>query len=68
MDAHDYIKIGGLIPASTAVFLCDLQEKFRPVMLHYAEVIKTASKLVINECLTCESGERISSLVLNCSR
>ena len=40
------IKLGKLLLDNTAVFLCDLQEKLLPVMLHQLEVVKNAKKLV----------------------
>lgn len=39
-------QIGKLPVEKTAIFMCDLQEKFRPAMLHFPEVISNAKKLV----------------------
>lgn len=50
MSSHrleESLKMGKIPLENTAVFLCDLQEKFRPAMLHYSEVITNAKKLVI---------------------
>ncbi|KAI9095963.1 Isochorismatase-like protein [Phlyctochytrium arcticum] len=35
-----------LRPASTAFLLCDIQERFRPMIWNYPHVINTASKLI----------------------
>jgi hypothetical protein len=31
---------------STALFLCDMQEKFRPAIFKFEEIIQTCSRLV----------------------
>lgn len=46
MSVEETLKIGKLPIDKTAVFLCDLQEKFRPAMLHFSEVVSNAKKLV----------------------
>lgn len=38
--------LGLLNPSRTAFFMCDMQEKFRPAMLHFDEVVTVARKLV----------------------
>uniref|UniRef100_A0A0P5AD42 Isochorismatase domain-containing protein 1 n=1 Tax=Daphnia magna TaxID=35525 RepID=A0A0P5AD42_9CRUS len=43
---EEILKIGKIPVDKTAVFLCDLQEKFRPAMLHFSEVVSNAKKLV----------------------
>ena len=40
------IQLGKLTPSSTALFLCDLQEKLLPAMLYKVEILKNAKKLV----------------------
>ncbi|XP_034243676.1 isochorismatase domain-containing protein 1-like [Thrips palmi] len=40
------VKFGLLPEKHTAFFLCDIQEKFRPVMLHFQEIVQVADKLV----------------------
>ncbi len=40
------LNIGKVPVESSAVFMCDLQDKFRPAMLHFTEVIANAKKLV----------------------
>ena len=40
------VKFGLLPEKHTAFFLCDIQEKFRPVMLHFPEIVQAADKLV----------------------
>ena len=42
---EETIKIGKVPVERTAVFMCDLQEKFRPAMLHFGEVVLNAKKL-----------------------
>jgi hypothetical protein len=41
------LRLGMLPVDQTAVFLCDLQEKFQPAMLHFKEIVENAKKLVI---------------------
>ncbi|XP_057369256.1 zinc finger protein 836-like isoform X2 [Daphnia carinata] len=43
---EENLKVGKIPVDKTAVFLCDLQEKFRPAMLHFSEVVSNAKKLV----------------------
>ncbi|GAB6019334.1 hypothetical protein CHUAL_000927 [Chamberlinius hualienensis] len=38
--------LGGLDPAKTVFLLCDMQEKFRPVILHFDKIAQAASKLI----------------------
>lgn len=40
------VKFGLLPEKHTAFFLCDIQEKFRPAMLHFPEIVQVADKLV----------------------
>ena len=46
MSQEENIALGAIPLDKSAVFLCDLQEKFRPAMLHYAAVVGNANKLV----------------------
>ena len=46
MFQEENIALGAIPLDKSAVFLCDLQEKFRPAMLHYAAVVANANKLV----------------------
>ncbi|CAN7988292.1 unnamed protein product [Ixodes hexagonus] len=39
-------KLGKISADTTAFFLCDMQEKFRPVIRYFAEVLAAASQLV----------------------
>ena len=38
--------LGLLNPSRTAFFMCDIQEKFRPVMLYFEEIVSVAKKMV----------------------
>jgi hypothetical protein len=38
--------LGLLNPSRTAFFMCDIQEKFRPAMLYFDEVVSVAKKMV----------------------
>ena len=38
--------LGRLVPRSTALFLCDMQEKFRPNIKHFTEVVQTSNRLL----------------------
>ncbi|KAK7788883.1 hypothetical protein R5R35_013449 [Gryllus longicercus] len=44
--ASSLIKYGLLPQKGTAFFLCDLQEKFRPAMLHFDQIVEVSNKLV----------------------
>lgn len=48
------LQIGKVPVENTAIFMCDLQEKFRPAMLHFVEVIANAKKLVNLIFQTCD--------------
>lgn len=39
-------RLGRLATNSTYFFLCDVQEKFRPTIKYYPEIITVASKMV----------------------
>ena len=38
--------LGRLAPQSTALFLCDMQEKFRPNIRHFPEVVQISNRLL----------------------
>lgn len=40
------LKFGKMPEGKTALFMCDLQEKFRPAMFHFTDVVSNAKKLV----------------------
>ena len=42
-----------LIPQRCALLVCDMQEKFRPAILHFDEIVKNTSRIggVINEIM-----------------
>ena len=40
------LKMGKMPEGKTALFMCDLQEKFRPAMFHFSDVVSNAKKLV----------------------
>ncbi|CAK1548977.1 unnamed protein product [Leptosia nina] len=44
--ARSIIKLGALEAQKTAFLLCDVQEKFRPHIKHFDEVVKVANKMV----------------------
>lgn len=39
-------KLGKLLPSKTAVFVCDIQERFRPIINGMPAVVDTARRLV----------------------
>lgn len=43
---EETLKVGKLPKGKTALLMCDLQEKFRPAMLHFSNVVSNAKKLV----------------------
>jgi hypothetical protein len=38
--------LGKLVPATSALFVCDVQERFRPLITGYPTVIDTARRMV----------------------
>jgi hypothetical protein len=49
MSSEENIALGSLPLDKSAIFLCDLQEKFRPAMLHFSAVVSNAKKLVFDK-------------------
>ena len=41
-----------LVPENCALFVCDIQEKFRPAILHFDDIVTNTSRLGGN----CELG------------
>ena len=39
------VGLGRLAPTTTALFLCDLQEKFRPAVFKFDQIVHNTSKL-----------------------
>ena len=39
-------KLGNIKPENAIFFLCDIQEKFRPVIKYFKEILEIAEKLV----------------------
>ena len=48
--------LGRLLPTTCYFFVCDMQEKFRPTIRYYPEIINVAQRMVIN---TRENDERV---------
>jgi hypothetical protein len=46
VSIEESLKVGRLPEGKTALFMCDLQEKFRPAMLYFSDVVSNAKKLV----------------------
>lgn len=46
MCARNVFKLGALEAPKTAFLLCDIQEKFRPHIKYFGEVVKVANKMV----------------------
>jgi hypothetical protein len=44
--SRSLIKYGQLLEKRTAFFLCDIQEKFRPALSHFEQIVEAAKKLV----------------------
>ncbi|XP_023712527.1 isochorismatase domain-containing protein 1 [Cryptotermes secundus] len=44
--SRSLIKYGQLAEKRTAFFLCDIQEKFRPALSHFEQILEAAKKLV----------------------
>lgn len=45
-SAFSQIKLGSLDEETSALFICDLQEKFSTVISHFPKVIENTKKLV----------------------
>lgn len=39
-------RVGQLFPKQTCVFLCDMQEKFRPNIQYFSEIVQVASRIL----------------------
>lgn len=39
-------RIGKLIPKETCIFLCDMQEKFRPTIQYFSEIVTVSSRIL----------------------
>ncbi|KAJ8036583.1 Isochorismatase domain-containing protein 1 [Holothuria leucospilota] len=46
MSSRLHVSPGNLSPACTAFLLCDMQEKFRPVIKHFPDILEVADRLV----------------------
>jgi hypothetical protein len=44
--SRSLVKYGQLPEKRTAFFLCDIQEKFRPALSHFDQIVEAAKKLV----------------------
>jgi hypothetical protein len=40
------VALGKLVPSTSALFVCDVQERFRPLIAGYPTVIDTARRMV----------------------
>lgn len=50
--ASQSLKLGNIKPENAIFFLCDIQEKFRPVIKYFKEILEIAEKLVCLYSLT----------------
>ena len=39
-------KIGALVPRTSALFLCDMQEKFRKTISYYPQIIEVSRRML----------------------
>lgn len=39
-------RLGKLLPTSTALFVCDIQERFRPIISGFPAVVDTSRRMV----------------------
>lgn len=39
-------RLGRLLPQNTALFLCDMQEKFKPNIKHFPQIVETSHRLL----------------------
>lgn len=53
--ASQSLKLGNIKPENATFFLCDIQEKFRPVIKYFKEILEIAEKLVCLYSLTLAS-------------
>lgn len=44
--AKSLAKLGKLIPDNSALFLCDMQEKFRPSIKYFNEIVFNSNRLL----------------------
>ncbi len=52
-------KLGNISLDKTALFVCDMQEKFQPAIAHFADILDVTKRLVSNMIRAC----RILSLM-----
>ena len=53
MAVQSIRNVGRLAANSCYFFLCDMQEKFRPTIRYYPEIITVADKMVSNQLGAC---------------
>mmetsp|Transcript_26494 Transcript_26494/g.57810 ORF Transcript_26494/g.57810 Transcript_26494/m.57810 type:complete len:204 (+) Transcript_26494:116-727(+) len=46
MATASLARVGKLLPSTSALFVCDVQERFRPVIHHFPSVIDTARRMI----------------------
>ncbi len=44
--AQHVVRIGKVLPSNSALFICDVQERFRPLISHYPTVLDTARRMI----------------------
>lgn len=50
MASVGVLKLGNISLEKTALFVCDLQEKFQPAIAHFADIVDVTKRLV-SKCL-----------------
>ncbi len=46
MSAAAGLRIGRIVPSATRLLLCDMQEKFRPIVSHFDDVVSNSNRVL----------------------
>ena len=44
--AQNVRRLGRIVPGQTALFLCDMQEKFRPMIQYFPEIVHNSNRVL----------------------
>jgi len=56
--------LGNIKVEQTVFFLCDMQEKFKPVIAYFKEILEVAKRLVCNLIVICNLKNKCEAFLL----